>query len=194
MEKNISIKDISKTGTETKAVPVKEKKAKELTPSEKFLLECDHEEKEIFNELMGVLTNPEQGDKYEFEAIKDNDESFEMFSMIITYIKEGILTIEPDGVVVKLRRPAVNDEGLVLSDTLKILYKKNKAREDMFKRNISLKKVTNESADENMVAVLAASFDNVDGKIISKTTVRKIQDKSDKDYSLLITVLNFFRF
>jgi len=184
----IKIEDLKKVGGATeKATPTIQVKAK--TPSEVFLSECDEHEAEIFEQLKGILIN--QCEKYEFEAVtKDN---LEDFAEIITYVKNGIFKIESDGVLVKLRKQITGPDGIILTDTVKILYERNEAREKTFTAGITVSKKSIESQKDFTLATLAASFANIDNKIISVDTVRKIQKTNHRDYMLLLSCFNFFR-
>jgi hypothetical protein len=183
----INTKDLQKTGAETQSAPIVALK-KVQTPTEIFLSECNEQEAEIFNQLKTVLI--ENCGKYEFEAVKEDN--LEDFSEIITYIKNGIISLEPDGVVVKLRKPLVVD-GKELANSIKILFERNEAREKTFTAGIKISKKSIESQKDFTLATLAASFANVDGKIISIESTRSIQSTNHRDYMLLLTCFNFFR-
>jgi len=187
--KDISIKDLNKTGSENQAEPVKVIVEKKTTPKDEFLLECNDEEKEIFLKIIEVLT--EQCDKYEFEAV--TADNLEEFSQIITYIKNGILTLENEGVRVKLRKPLKRPDGTVLTESVKILYERNEAREKTFTKDIKVTKKSTESQREFTLASLAASFENINGAMIGVEATRRIQNNNYRDYMLLLTVFNFFR-
>ena len=190
MKENLSIKDLKKTGTETtESVPVKEIAVLKKTPSEEFLSECNEQEAEIFNQLKGILM--EQCDKYEFEAV--TEDNLEDFSMIITYIKNGVIKLESDGVVVKLRRPLKDPKGNILTESLKILFERNESLETILTKGIKVSKKSIESQKEFTMATLSASFDKIEGKMVSLDATRRIQVNNHKDYMLLLNVYNFFR-
>lgn len=188
--KNLSIEDLKKTGTETKeSVPVKEIEVVKKTPSEEFLSECNEQEAELFNQIKGILMD--QCDKYEFEAV--TEDNLEDFSMIITYIKNGVIKLESDGVVVKLRRPLKDPKGNILAESLKILFERNETLENILTKGIKLSKKSTESQKEFTMATLAASFDKIEGKMVSMDATRRIKANNQKDYMLLLNVFNFFR-
>lgn len=187
--KNINVNDIKKTGGEVKPPVTKEKEVKKLTPSEEFLLECNEEESEIFNQVKNVLI--ENCDKYEFEAV--TEDNLEDYSMIITYIKNGVISLESNGVLVKLRKPLKDNDGNIITESLKILYERNESRELTFTKGIKVSKKSIESQKEFTLATLAASFDNVGTKMISLNSAKSIQANNHRDYMLLLNVYNFFR-
>jgi hypothetical protein len=184
---SINTNDLKKEGAGNEPAPKIEVK-KQLTPSEVFLSECNEQEAAIFNEIKSILI--ENCDKYEFEAVKEDN--LEDFSEIITYIKNGIIKLESDGVVVSLRKPLVVD-GKELTKSIKILYERNEAREKTFTAGIKVSKKSIESQKDFTLATLAASFASVDGKMISVDSTRTIQSKNHRDYMLLLTCFNFFR-
>lgn len=184
---NINTKDLQKTGAEPQSAPIVAPN-KVQTPTESFLLECNEQEAEIFNQLKTILID--NCGKYEFEAVKEDN--LEDFSEIITYVKNGIISLENDGVVVKLRKPLVVD-GKELTRSIKILYERNESREKTFTSGIKVSKKSIESQKDFTLATLAASFANIDGKMISVESTRSIQSTNHRDYMLLLTCFNFFR-
>jgi hypothetical protein len=185
---NLSIKDLKKTGSsELKPEPVKE--IKKLSISEEFLLELNEKQSDIFNQLKSILT--EQCDKYEFEAV--TEDNLEDFAEIITYVENKVITLENDGVLVKLRKPLLGADGNVLTEKIKILYERNEAREKVFTKGIKVSKKSIESQKDFTLATLAASFDQVDNKMISIDVTKKIQKSNHRDYMLLLNCFNFFR-
>lgn len=188
---NIKANDIKKTGVSENAPVIKKKETevKKLTPSEEFLLECDEQESEIFNQVKNVLID--HCEKYEFEAV--TEDNLEDYSMIITYIKNGVISLESNGVMVKLRKPLKDSDGNIIADSLKILYERNESRELVFTKGIKVSKKSIESQKEFTLATLAASFENVGNKMISLNSVKSIQANNHRDYMLLLNVYNFFR-
>jgi hypothetical protein len=181
----IKIEDVKK-GAAVGAAPIVTKK---LTPNEEFLSECDEREAQIFEQVKKVLIT--QCDKYEFEAV--TAENLEDFSMVISYIKNEVITLCEDGVEVKLRKPIKNDDGSIFAEKLKILYDRNEARERTFTAGIKVSKKSIESQKDFTLATLAASFANVNNAMISVETTRKIQKTNHRDYLLLLNIFNFFR-
>lgn len=158
--------------------------------SDEFLLELDEQEAKIFLELKSILIDT--CELLEFEAV--TEDSLEDFAELITYVKNGIITIEPDGVLVKLRRPILNSEGEKLTDNVKILYERNEDRERIFIKGIKITKKNIESQKEFTRAALAASFQNitVNGASIM-LNAKNTKGMHNKDYMLLLTCYNFFR-
>lgn len=158
--------------------------------SDEFLEELDEQEKEIFLKLKSVLIDT--CELLEFEAV--TEDSLDDFVALISYTKNGIINIQDDGILVKLRRDILNDKGEKLTDCVKILYEKNESREKVLTKKIKIRKKNVEDQKEFTRACLAASFDNVMvngvSKMLSVDNTRKIHTK---DYMLLLTCYNFFR-
>ncbi len=172
--------------TVNKTVEKEEKKSL----SDEFLEELDEEESEIFLKLKSILIGT--CELLEFEAV--TEDSLEDYAALITYVKNGILIIEDDGILVKLRRDILNSKGEKLTDKVKILFERNESREKIFTKGIKISKKSIESQKEFTRASLAASFQNVEingvSKMLNVENTRKIHTK---DYMLLLTVYNFFR-
>jgi len=162
---------------------------KKLTPSEEFLLECDDEESKIFEQLKDVLTS--KCDKHEFEAV--TQDNLEDFAMIITYIKNGIISIESDGIDVKLRKPLNNSKSQFITDSIKLLYERNTAREKQFRNSIKTPEKNKAFNEEVSLAVVAASFANVEAIVIGMDSARVLKNTNSRDYMLLLNCYNFFR-
>lgn len=179
--------DSRKAGAEA---PAKRSEVAIKTVSEEFMEELDDQEKEIFLNIKSVLMD--DCELLEFEAV--NEENLEDYSMLITYIKNGIVTIVDDGVNVKLRRPILNKDKEALTNNVTILFERNEAREKAFTKKAKLSKKDTESQKEYTRACLAASFKNVDfqgnSKMLSVDNTRGIHRH---DYLLLLTCFNFFR-
>jgi len=161
-------------------------KEEKKTISEEFIEELDEEEKVIFLELKSTLID--KCELLEFEAV--NDENLDDFAGLITYIKNGVVKIEPDGILVNLRRPILNAKGEEVTRCVTILFERNEDRERIFTKNIKISKKSIESQKEFTRASLAASFKNIDNKMLSIENTRGVHTK---DYMLLLTVYNFFR-
>ena len=171
---------------EKKTIAPKEEAPKELTFSEEFMLELDTEEQKIFTELKETLMG--KCELLEFEAV--NEDNLDEHRALITYIKNGVISIESDGVRVNLRRPIVDKNGSTLADSVVILYDRNEARERAFTKGIKLKKDDLEAKKEYTRASLAASFKNAGTVVLGADSTRKLHDK---DYMLLLTCYSFFR-
>lgn len=174
----------NKTKVEVSAsIPKKEK-----TISDKFLEELNDEEKEIFLKIKGIRTGTCELE--EFEAV--TEESLESYVQLITYIKNGKITFEDDGVRVNVRRPIKDGNGNVITDSLKILYERNEDRERVFTKKMKYKRDEVNSSQDYSRAVLAASFANEKGVIIPPASISSSKVHS-VDYGLLVTVQDFFR-
>lgn len=185
----IKLDDVKKAGVKKVETPVKKEVVKEKTISETFIEECDEQETKIFEQLKGILID--QCEKYEFEAV--TDDNLEDFAEIITYVKNGIISLESDGVLVKLRKSLIDTDGNDFTDSIKILFDKNEDREIAFTKGIKISKKSIESQKDYTLAVLAASFDSVNNKMISVKLTKKFQKTNNRDYMLLLTCFNFFR-
>jgi len=185
---NLKINDLKAGAGDKKPVPAIEIEVKKSI-SDEFLEECDEQEEEIFHKLKGILID--QCDKYEFEAV--TEDNLEEFSMVITYIKNDVITLEDDGFVVKLRKPLTNEKGELLTEKIKVLFERNEDREKTFTKGIKVSEKNIESRKEYNLATLAASFENVDNRMISKKSTQKIQKTNHRDYMLLLSCFSFFR-
>jgi len=188
----MSIED-RKKGAIKEAVKVNEIESQEevkKTVSEEFIEELDEQEKEIFFELKSILID--KCELLEFEAV--NEENLEDYAALITYIKNGVLEIKEDGVLVNLRRKINNAKGDFITNSVTILFDKNESRERIFTKDIKISKKNLESQKEFTRASLASSFKNIEingmSKMISTENTRGVHKK---DYMLLLTCYNFFR-
>lgn len=187
--KDLSIKDLKKTeAVKSETAPVKVIKEEKLTPSDEFLLECDDQEAEIFERLKDILMT--QCKKREFEAVTKTN--LESFSMVITYVKHNVIKLEEDGFTFELREPLVNEKGDVLTDVVKVLYKKNHDRYRTFTKGKKLD--SNEDKKSFNIAVLAASLDNINNSMISPNVISILERNNELDFTILISCLNFFRY
>jgi hypothetical protein len=155
-----------------------------LSLSEEFEQGLEGADKENFIKLKDVLLN--QCGQYEFEVF--NEDSLEDIEDILPFMKHGIISIEEDGVVVKLRKSiSVAD---IKTESLKILYERNEALERTYTRKIKVKKGDLESQKDYSKGLLAASLDKIENKMLGVEHVNKIHKK---DYDLLLNCYNFFR-
>lgn len=161
---------------------------KEKSISDKFLEELDEQEKEIFLKIRDIRTGTCELE--EFEAV--TEESLESYVQLITYIKNGKISFEDDGVRVKVRRPIKDNNGNVITDSLKILYERNEDRERVFTKKLKFKREDILSSQDYSRAVLAASLANENNIIISPASITTSKIHSI-DYLLLVTVQDFFR-
>lgn len=176
-------------GNSQQTIPLQKKEVKK-TLGDEFIEELDNEEKEIFLELKSILLDT--CGLLEFEAV--TEESLEDFTAIITYVKNGVIVIENDGLLFKVRKPLKNSDGKVLTSEIKLLYERNESRERVFTKRIKVNKKDIESQKEYTRACLAAAFDkvNINGTdvIITMANTRSLHSR---DYMLLLTCFNFFR-
>lgn len=186
--KDLKEKAENKTANISKTTPTEKVEKKSI--SDEFLEELLEEEQEIFLQLKSILIDT--CELLEFEAV--TEDSLEDFVALITYIKNGVISIEPDGILVNLRRDILNSDKVKITDKVKILFERNESREKVFTKNIKVSKKNIESQKEFTRAALTASFQNVDvggiSKVLSIENTRKIHLK---DYMLLLTIYNFFR-
>ncbi|MDA3953121.1 MAG: hypothetical protein PF485_05710 [Bacteroidales bacterium] len=188
------IDEMKKNATNSVKAEIKEPIKKEVKKSlsDEFLEELDEQEAEIFTQLKSVLIDT--CELMEFEAI--TEDSLDDFRALITYTKNGILTIENDGINIKLRRSILNSDGEKLTDSVKILFEKNDSRERIFTKGIKVLKKDIESQKSFTRACLAASFANIEigGRSVI-LNAESISEKKihNKDYMLLLTCYNFFR-
>ena len=113
---------------------------------------------------------------------------------MITYIKNGIISIAEDGIVYNLRRPILNEKGEVITNSVTILFERNESREKVFTKNIKISKKSIESQKDFTRASLTASFKNIDSNGISKMiSIENTRRIHAKDYIMLLTCYNFFR-
>lgn len=158
--------------------------------SDEFMEELDDQERDIFTSLKSVLID--KCELLEFEAV--NEDNLDDFVTLITYVKNGVINIEDDGVSVKLRRPILNKDNDILTNSLTLLFERNEARERVFTKRIKISKKDVESQKEFTRASLTASFKDIEfagtSKMISVENTRNIHGK---DYMLLLTCYNFFR-
>ena len=179
--------DNKTSNIEVKA-PILEKKK---TISEKFLEEFteeEKEEKEIFLKIKGIRMDTCELE--EFEAV--TEESLESYTQLITYVKNGKITFEDDGVRVKVRRPINDSNGNLITNSLKILFERNEDRERVFTKKMKYKRDEINSSQDYSRAVLAASLANENNIIISPASIAPAKVHS-VDYGLLVTVQDFFR-
>lgn len=186
----VNASDLKKTGATKMETPViiSEKKK---TASDLFCEELNEDQKVIFEEIKTTLIQKRR--KYEFEVIQNTQESFDSYAVMIEYIENGILTIEEDGVDVKLRLPLSNKDGIVLANSLKILFERNEDRENVIKKAITTNIKNKTYNDEVAMAILTASLANVDNRIISTDSILRMKKTNYDDYQLLFNVFIFFR-
>lgn len=181
--------DDFKKGAENKAEkPIVTAPAKEKTISEKFIEELDEEEEKIFLQIKGVRTGICELE--EFEAV--TEDSLDSYVQLITYIKNGKITFEDDGVRVNVRRPIKDSKGTIIANSLKVLYERNEERERVFAKKLKFKKDSINDSQDYSRAILAASFANENNKIIPPESISRSKVHS-VDYGLLVTVQDFFR-
>lgn len=185
---SIKANEISKTGETKKSTPVQKKEVKK-TVSQLFLEECDEQESEIFEEIKQALIS--KRDKYEFEAV--TEDMFNGYRNMITYIKGGVITLLDEGVNVKLRKPLFNNDGIELTKSITILYERNQAREDQFRKTVSTNEKSKQYNEDITISVIAASFENIGTAPLSSESLRNIKRDNYNDYELLLNVYMFFR-
>jgi hypothetical protein len=187
---NVKAGDLKKTEGPKYEAPVKSV-IKKKTDSEIYLENCDEEQAEIFNDIKAILMAKDKGNKHEFEAV--NKERFDDFDHFIRYIINNVITIEEDGISVNLRQPLENSDGIVITDSIKVLFARNEAREKQFKNSVkTLEK--NKDYDSDMgAAVIAASFADVGNKMISANLFYILKNTNPQDYTLIVRVYGFFR-
>ncbi|MDX5585865.1 MAG: hypothetical protein QNK20_13300 [Aureibaculum sp.] len=171
--------------------PLVNAKEEEKSISEIFMEELDEHEKSIFLELKSILMD--KCEYLEFEAV--NNENLDDYVTLITYIKNGVATILSDGVSFNLRRPILDSKGDVLTKNVTVLFERNENRERGLTKNIKVSKKSLESQKDFTRAVFAASLKSVElsegrTKMISVEDARRLHTK---DYSILLTIYNFFR-
>jgi hypothetical protein len=175
-----------------KKVEMKPQIQKEKTISEKFMEELDQKEKEIFLKIKDVRM------KYceyeEFEAV--TEDSLDDYVFLITYVKEGKISFDSDGVTIKVRRPILSEKGEVITDRIKLLFQRNVDRERAFTKKIRVKTGDTAASMDYTRAVIAAHLANVDFNGTSIVLpVKSISGKSmhENDYQILTTCYLFFR-
>lgn len=171
--------------TITPLVPEKEKSI-----SEKFIEELDEQEKEIFLKIKSVRTDICEYE--EFEAV--TEDSLDDYVSLITYVKNGKVSFEEDGVNIKVRRPILTDKKELITGDVKLLYQRNEARERAFTKKIRIKPGDPGASMDYARAVMAANLANVafGGNTIILTS-KNLSRMHDKDYKLLQTCFEFFR-
>lgn len=179
MKKGASNAEAPKQNPETKI------EAKQSIKDE-FLEELNPEEKDILLKIESVLID--KCELRDFEIYKEDN--LNDFRVLINYIQNGILTIQDDGINIKLRRDIKTDEGEKLTDNVTILFERNEDRERVFTKPIKVKKDDIEAQKDFTRASVAASLKNVNTRMISPKNLRNVHHK---DYLLLLTCYNFFR-
>jgi hypothetical protein len=175
-----------------KKVEMKPQTQKEKTISEKFMEELDPREKEIFLKIKEVRMK--QCEYAEFEAV--TEDTLDDYAFLITYVKEGVLTFESDGVVIKVRRPILSEKNEVIANSIKLLFQRNLDRERAFTKKIKVKPGDTAASMEYTRAVIAAHLANADFNGTSIVIPEKcIAGKNihANDYQLLTTCYLFFR-
>lgn len=184
-----SMDDLKKEHVQDKFVHNPEKKV-EKSISDNFIEELDEKEKELFLKMREVRMGACELEG--FEAV--TEDSIDDYVMLITYMKNGKIRFENDGVCVKIRNPILDDSGNEITSELKILHEKNIGREKVFTKKFRFKRNDINSSSEYSNLCLAASFANVDyngrNVIISPGKLDKVH-KNDK--ALLMTCFDFFR-
>jgi len=166
------------------------KKEVEKSISEKFIEELDNEEKEIFLKIRSARIDICEYE--EFEAV--TEESLDDYVQLITYIKQGKVLFEDDGVIIKVRREIKSEKGEFLTNEIKLLFARNEARERAFTKKIKIKKDDNAAQIDYTRAAMAANLANVNVNGTSVIlTARSILKMHKNDYSLLMTCFEFFR-
>lgn len=166
------------------------KKEVEKSISEKFIEELDEKEKEIFLKIKN--TRIEICEYEEFEAV--TEESLDDYVQLITYIKQGKILFDDDGVIIKVRREIKSEKGDFLTNEIKLLFVRNEARERAFTKKIKIKKDDNAAQIDYTRAAMAANLANVNVNGTSVIlTSRSISKMHKNDYSLLMTCFEFFR-
>lgn len=186
-----SIDEMKKKADNKTHIEVSAKIEKKKTTSEKFLEEFTNEEvkeKEIFLKIKGIRID--LCELEEFEAV--TEDSLEDYIKLITYVKNGKITFEDDGVRVKIRRPINDSNGNLITNSLKILFDRNEDRERVFTKKMKYKRDEINSSQDYSRAILAASLANENNIIISPANISPSKVHS-VDYGLLVTVQDFFR-
>lgn len=162
----------------------------EKSISDKFMEELDEQERDIFLQIKGIRINICEYE--EFEAV--TEDSLDDYVQLITYVKNGKLLFENNGVVIKVRRDIKNDKGEFLTNEIKLLYARNESRERAFTKKIKVRKDDTGAAMDYTKATIAACLENVnfDGRSLM-LTAKHLSKMHQNDYSLLVTCFNFFR-
>lgn len=162
----------------------------EKTISDKFMEELDEQERNIFLQIKGIRINTCEYE--EFEAV--TEDSLDDYVQLITYVKNGKLLFESNGVIIKVRRDIKNDKGEFLTNEIKLLYLRNESRERAFTKKIKVRKDDTGAAMDYTKATIAACLENVsyDGRSLI-LTAKHLSKMHQNDYSLLVTCFNFFR-
>ena len=185
-----SVDDLRKEHAQDEIFVHNPKKKVEKSISDNFIEELDEKEKGMFLKMREVRMGSCQLE--EFEAV--TEDSLDDYAMLITYMKNGKIRFENDGVCVKIRNPIMDDSGNEITKELKILHERNAAREKVFTKKFRFKRNDINSSSEYSNLCLAASFANVDyngrNVIISPGKLDKVH-KNDK--ALLMTCFDFFR-
>ena len=175
-----------------KKVEMKPQNQKEKTISEKFMEELDQKEKEIFLKIKEVrIKNCEYE---EYEAV--TEDSLDDYVFLITYVKEGKISFDSEGVTIKVRRPILSEKGEVITDRIKLLFQRNVERERAFTKKIKVKAGDTAASMDYTRAVIAAHLANVDFNGASVVLPEKsISGKNihANDYQILTTCYLFFR-
>lgn len=185
--KNIEVK---KVGATKKEAPIK-KTDKKKTDSEIFLEECDTEQAEIFEDIKSALMAKGKGNKHEFEAV--NAKRFDDFALLIEYVINGIVLIEDDGIRVNLRQPLENSEGVEITDNIKVLFARNESRETVYRKSVKTPERSKDYDNDMGMAVIAASFADVDNKPLSTGLFHILKNTNPTDYALIVKIYGFFR-
>lgn len=167
-----------------------EQKPTEKTISDKFMEELDDIEKEIFLDIKNIRINTCEYE--EFEAV--TEDSLDDYVQLITYVKNGKVKFDTDGVIITVRRDINTEKGEFLTNKIKLLYKRNEARERAFTKSIKIKKDDTGAAMDYSRAVMAACLENIshDGNSVILRP-KHLALMHQNDYSLLTTCFNFFR-
>jgi hypothetical protein len=166
--------------------------SKEKTISEKFMEELNEQEKEIF--LMIKDTRIKKCEYEEYEAV--TEDSLDDYAYLITYVKNGKIFFESDGVVIKVRRPILSEKNEVITSQIKLLFNRNVDRERAFTKKIKIKPGDTAASMEYTRAIIAAHLANVDFNGTSIVLPEKsISGKNihENDYQILSTCYLFFR-
>lgn len=184
MEKSISQ---LKEDQETKSIT---KPEIEKSISEKFIEELSEKEKEIFLKIRS--TRIDICEYEEFEAV--TEDTLDDYVQLITYMKEGKIIIETDGIILKVRRPITSEKGETISNQIKLLFVRNESRERAFTKKIKIKKDDTASGIDYTRAVVASNLENINYNGTSiMLTARSISKMHKNDYQLLMTCFEFFR-
>ena len=187
-KENKSIEDLKKERVQDKIFVHTEKVEKSI--SDKFIEELDEEEKAFFLKMKEVRMGACQLE--EFEAV--TEDSLDDYAMLITYMKNGKIRFESDGVCVKIRNPILDGKGNEITNELKILHEKNTSREKVFTKKFKFKRNDINSSSEYSNLCLAASFANVNYNGSSvMISPGKLEKMHSKDKALLMTCFDFFR-